>query len=172
MDYSVIPDKNLIKLIKSKHESDIDYGFECIYYKYAKLLYVCIFGIVKNQEDAQDLVNETFLSVFNSRDKLIEEKNLKYYLVVSAKNKAYTFMKTKKEVYKDDEYIYNELIDENVSLADIISEMKVYLNDYEIDLVLKHIVYEMTFEEIAKVQNEKLSTIKSRYYNALDKCKD
>ena len=96
MDYYSMPDKNLIKLLKSKYESDINYGFECIYYKYAKLLYVCIYGIVQNKDDASDLVNDTFLAVFNNRESLIEEKNLKYYLVVSAKNKAYTFMKNKK----------------------------------------------------------------------------
>ena len=102
MNNVFLPDNILIKKLKSKDRDMQEEGFEGIYYKYAKLAFTCINEIVKNYSDSEDLVSETFLSIFNKRETLLEEKNIKYYIVISAKNMALNFINKKK---REDIYV-------------------------------------------------------------------
>ena len=109
MDYINVLDRDLIKKLQSSDRYTQEEGFEGIYYKYAKLAFTCIYQIVKNYQDAEDLVNDTFLAIFNNRSRLQETKNLKYYIVVSAKNAALNFRNSRKlEVIKDDQIVFED----------------------------------------------------------------
>ncbi len=102
----------------------------------------------------------------------IELDNIKYYLVVQAKNSAINFQK-KNASSHDIEYI------EEISLGDmdedkttfncLIDDMRQYLTEYEINVILLHGVYEKSFVDIAKKYQKPVTTVKSAYHRAITK---
>ena len=171
-NYNEISDSLLIKKLKSKNRELIDEGYEGIYYKYAKLAFLCIHQIVKNYQDSEDLTQDVFINIFNNRDRLIEEKNLKYYIVVSAKNAAITFITKKKlECEYNDNYIYEDVSDSDSHIQEIINIMRKYLDEEEIDIIIDHIIYGDSFKDIASKKGVSENTIKTKYYRAIDKVK-
>ena len=74
---------NLTEQIINKDEST----FERIYSDYNKLVFYVIYQIVKDKEITKDLVQETFLSVYNKIDQY-NGGNFKYWVLQIAKNLA------------------------------------------------------------------------------------
>ena len=165
-------DKILIKKLKSNNQVDIDEGFEVLYQKYSKLIYVCIHKYVNQRESVEDLVSDTFLKVYENRYNLKADKNFKYYLVTTAKNLAINFIKKKEN---EVDILDVDVIDENVyqesNLKDMIDILKKDLNDEEISIIINHLIYAYTFEEIAKKMCVSTNTIKTKYFRALKKVK-
>jgi RNA polymerase sigma-70 factor, ECF subfamily len=60
----------------------------------------CLF-LVKNEEDALELVNDTFMAIWEKRDKLALDENLKAYMYISARNKCFNHLKKKRMKFQD-----------------------------------------------------------------------
>ena len=167
-----IDDKILIKKLKSNNQEDVDEGFEGIYQKYSKLIYVCIHKYVKSNESVEDLLSDTFLKVYENRYNLKADKNFKYYLVTTAKNLAINHIKKKDN---DVDMLDIDVIDENVyedsTLKDMIDILKRDLNQEEVDIIINHLIYAYTFEEIAYKLDQSINTVKTKYFRALKKVK-
>jgi len=167
-----IEDKDIVKRIKSNDRDLIEQAYEDLYNKYSKLAFVCINNIVKNYSDSEDLLADTFLKVFENRDSLIEEKNLKYYIVTTAKNTSLNFvMKKRLETVNVDDMFLEDIEDADSNINEMIDVMKQYLNDIEMKIVLNHLIYALTFEEIGSHMNLSSNTVKTTYYRALKKVK-
>lgn len=156
--------------LKSKDSSKIHVVFEEIYYSYGKLVYFTIMQYVKNNMDVEDLTQDVFLNFFNNLLKT-EIKNIKYYLVVSAKNKAINFIKANQgKIVLDENIVYEqEQSDFNKNYSIIILDMKKYLNEYEIDIIIQRAVYDCSFKELANKYGKSINTIISTYHRAVKK---
>ena len=49
--------------------------------------------------------------------------------------------------------------------------MKNYLSDYEIEVIIEHTIYNLSFKQIAKNKNKSINTVISTYYRAIIKYK-
>ncbi len=58
-------------------------------------------GYVKNEEDAIEIVNDAFLAVWDKKEYLTLDKNLKAYLYKAVKNKSLNFIHKKKLLTND-----------------------------------------------------------------------
>ena len=167
-----IDDKILIKKLKSKDQYKVDEAFEALYQKYSKLVYVCIKKYIKNNADIEDILSDTFLKIFEHRYDLNEAKNFKYYIVTTANNLAINFVKKKNNNYDlIDIDVVDEYESDDSEIKGMIDKLKEYLNDEEINIIIMHLIYAYTFDEIAKKENESENTIKTKYYRALKKVK-
>lgn len=157
------------------HDSDskrkLEREFKQIYDKYAKLLFYISFRIVENASDAEDAVNEAFLNFFNN---YYDIKNKKYYLVSSVKNISYNILQKRKNVK------YISIEDNNIDVEDKNQELlinsfyydlKSFLSDEEIDILFDHVIYSLTFSEIAKMRNTTKFSISSKYRRIKEKVK-
>ena len=76
-------------------------------------------------------------------------------------------------------YNYNNVIDllndysdfSHESCKEIIEEMKTILNNDEMNIIIKHLIYGISLVDIAKEQNTNISSIKSTYYRSIKKYK-
>lgn len=61
---------------------------------------------VKSAEDADEIVNDTFLTIWEKKDQLLLDETVKSYLYTIVRNKSLNFIKKKKlsEVILDDEF--------------------------------------------------------------------
>lgn len=168
-----IDDIDIIKSLKSKNIEQKETAFEELYYKYSKLIYVVINKYVKNKEDCEELTQDVFINVFNAIDRLDEHKNIKYYLIVSAKNLSQNYLNSKRFKEKEITNSLSEIDSLNYehSYDDIYEELKKYLDDLEIDILYRKIVYEETYKEMSKSLSIPIGTLMSKYSRALKKFK-
>lgn len=154
--------------IELKHNNKI--AFEKLYEKYNKLIYGIAFSILKNKEDAEDIVQIVFSKIYQiDKNKLPVDKEASWLYSVT-KNEAISFLRKKNNVI-DLENIY-EIEDDNNEINDIIDKVEFNrlirgLNDKEKQIISLKILANLSFEEIGKLLNEPTGTIKWRYYKSI-----
>ena len=74
-----------IQLIKAFKKGDA-HAFESLFNLYHKRLYYFLFGLLKSKEDAEEIVQETFLKIWESRENFWEDYPFESLLFRIAKN--------------------------------------------------------------------------------------
>lgn len=163
----MIIESHLIKKIKQRDEE----AFEIVYRKYEGLIYYIALSITKNKEDAEEIVQDTFLNMFNSIDTYQEKNKFKQWLMQIARNLSYNKVTRNKEknTIKDDEIIKNTQYNENT--IDYILTIEGNLDEQSSFIVISKIVYNFSFKEIAKDLNMTVNQVQSIYYQSLKKLK-
>ena len=87
-------DQDIIHLYRE--EGKREYAFNLIVRKYSERLYWHIRKLVINHEDTDDLLQNTFLKVWNALPDFREESRLYTWLYRIATNEVLTFLKRKK----------------------------------------------------------------------------
>lgn len=147
-----------------------DIAFQKIYTQYKKLIYGIAFGILKNKEDAEDIVQIFFSKLYTiEKDKLPREKIASWIYTV-IKNEAISLLRKKKEHF-DIETIY-EIEDKDNEINNLIDKEEFNkliskLDDKEREIITLKIIAGLPFEEIAKLLNKPSGTIKWRYYKSI-----
>ncbi len=164
-------ERRLYRAIKNCDTKKIESLFEEIYREYGKLVAYIISKYVGKKEDIEELTNDVFVN-FSRVLHRIELDNIKYYLVVQAKNSAVNFIKknSKHEIVEYLETVELSSLDgDRTAFYEIIDEMKSCLFEEEINIILLHAVYEKTFAEIADMYKKPVNTVKSTYRRAIAK---
>ena len=166
--------KLLYKAIKSNNEEKILEACDLIYQKYQKLIYFIISKYITNVFDIEDLTQTVFINFFNNLEKIDLTKNIKYYLVTSAKNLALNFIKKQNKIDYDDVLIYQtkDQNNNNYLYCDLINDLQKHLNEEQINIIILHTIEGYTFKEIAKKYNKKTNTIITIYNRALKQYKN
>ena len=118
--------------------------FDSIYEEYFDRVYYKVLSVVKNDDDAEDICQETFISVYKNLSKFREESNIYTWIYRIAINKTYDF--------------YTKVI---------LQEKLKLISDKEREIVILKDIYGYKLKEIAEMKNMNLSTVKSVYYKAL-----
>lgn len=164
-------EERLKHALRSNDTTKIHKVFNDIYEMYHKLIYFIIAKYVNDSEDIKDLVQETFISFYNNLN--YEIKNIKYYLIVSAKNKAINFNLKYNKIILDEDFVYNavDIKESSLDYQKIIEEMKKILTDLEIEIILQHTIYNLKFIQIANKYDLNVNTVISMYRRAIKKFK-
>ena len=159
-----------IKKLCSTSVEEMNKAFNLIFEKYRYLVYYVSFDILKNEEDAKDVVNETFLMMYEKRRDFRSESKLKYFLLVTAKNLSINrYKQTKNHLsYCDD--IAGKRDENNISLY--LEEFKGVLDEEEYRYLVLHLIYEFTFKEIARANYLTTSQVSSKYQRGIKKLRD
>ncbi len=164
-------DKTLLKAVKSGNKEKISLLFKSVYEKYYKLVFFCVSKYVEDNQIVEDIVNDTFLSFFNSASKV--KSSVKYYLLNSAKNNAINYLRKKKPSYDlENLTIASSFSDEGVVFKQTVEKMQKILSKMEVDIVLLHAVEDFKFREIATFLKMKLPTVITIYNRAIAKLKN
>ena len=163
----------ILKKLCSISTSEMNYSFNLIFKKYSKLVYYVAFDILKDDDETKDIVNETFMKMYENRRKFMSESSLKYFLLVSAKNLAINrYNKLKNHLpYDDDISSSKEDIESNSNISIYLEKFKEILDEKEYRYLVLHLLYEFSFKEIAKTYDLTTSQVSSKYRRALEKLK-
>lgn len=102
MNYNI--DKHLVEGLKSGSMRD----FDRLYAIYADLLYGFVLNLTKSPSDAKDIVQETFLRIWQTRAKLSVGRSFKSYLYTIAHNLIIDAFRSKIESVVFEDYICSE----------------------------------------------------------------
>lgn len=164
-----INDKELEKVFLEIKQNKTD-GVENLYNKYKKVVYGIAFMISKNQDDAEDIMQIVFAKIYKLEKSKIPINNYASWLYSITKNETINYLKKKKndipldKVYEipNDNNELNKIVD-NIEFNKLISK----LNDKEKEIISLKIVSNFSFQEIAKLLEEPVGTIKWRYYKSI-----
>ena len=145
-----------------------------LYNKCHKVIYGIAFSILKNKEDAEDIVQQVFEKLIKlDKEKLPNDKETTWLYTVT-KNETINFWKNKKADL-DLEEIYS-IEDENNDIEDLI-DIETYnglisgLSNQEKEIVSLKVLSDLSFSEIGNILGEPTGTIKWRYYKAVNTLK-
>ena len=160
-------DSRLIKLCKRGSEK----AFDEIYYSYYRLVFYQAYQVLNNKEDAEDVMQNTFLKFMNGINEVDENSNLKQYLSTIAKNLAIDGYRRKKRQENVDDVDSITSSNDRYSESDILISLRGTLERDEARIFVLKVVYDYTFKEIAQELEVTLNVMEAKYYKALKKVK-
>lgn len=147
-----------------------------------------MFFIVKDESDAADITQETFLKAWQHFNEYYSTKSFKSWILKIAKNTALDFLKKKKEIpfsdFSADEA--DELFEETIAdleknpeelliereNADQLNMLLQKLPDSQRIVIVLHIHEDMSFYEISEILEESLNTVKSRFHRGMNRLRE
>ena len=141
--------------------------FDHIYEEYFDRVYYKVLSVVKNDDDAEDICQETFISVYKNLSKFREESNIYTWIYRIAINKTYDFFKKRKLEFEINDDVLSLPEDINFDTKVILEEKLKLISEKEKEIVVLKDIYGYKLKEIAEMKNMNLSTVKSVYYKAL-----
>ena len=141
--------------------------FDNIYEEYFDRVYYKVLSVVKNDDDAEDICQETFISVYKNLSKFREESNIYTWIYRIAINKTYDFFKKRKLEFEINDDVLSLPEDINFDTKVILEEKLKLISEKEREIVILKDIYGYKLKEIAEIKNMNLSTVKSVYYKAL-----
>ena len=141
--------------------------FDNIYEEYFDRVYYKVLSVVKNDDDAEDICQETFISVYKNLSKFREESNIYTWIYRIAINKTYDFFKKRKLEFEINDDVLSLPEDINFDTKVILEEKLKLISEKEKEIVILKDIYGYKLKEIAEMKSMNLSTVKSVYYKAL-----
>ena len=149
---------------------------EKLYNKYSKFMYKVAFGILKNQYDAEDSVQQTFLKLIDKYDKLdfSDERRTRNLIGIICRNVSFNiYNKDKKVVLTDDDTgmePYSPNFDLSVIIISKDNVNKVMEFIYGMDDIYREVVLlksqDLSIAEISDILNIKPNTVQKRLERA------
>lgn len=141
-----------------------------IYEKYYKTLFLYALSLCGNQQDAEDLVQTTFLKAFLSYQ---STGSIRYWLSKVLKNEFLNFQKQRARIVDENSFNLEQLSEETRTLDKIIldeQKRRLFQAIMHLPLIQKNILMDTIYfnlkdEEIAKINNiskENVRQIRSR----------
>ncbi|GIN58462.1 RNA polymerase sigma factor [Lederbergia ruris] len=165
-------DDVLIEKIKNGN----DHAFRLLVEKYRNLIFHTVYGVLRNEKDAEDATQEVFLKIYTSLPKY-ENQGFKTWMTRIAVNHAID-IKRKKVRRKEDQQVeyeesYHTPSTENVEFLVIQKERRHLLRERLKELPANYrevvedfYIQEKSYQEIAEKTNVKTKTIEVRLYRA------
>lgn len=161
--------KNNLHIAMQNVIENKEQNFEIFYKECKDYAFKIAFGIIKNKEDSEDIVQNLFLKIYKLPKEKLPTKNEASWLYSVVKNETLNYIKSKrKDINIDDLQIYKE--DEGISnLINEASykELMKKLNSEEELIVKLKTESNFTFKEIAKILGKNENTVKWKYYSAI-----
>jgi len=138
--------------------------FDEIFEEYFDRIYYKVLGVVKNPEDAEDISQEVFMSVYRNLKSFRSESNIYTWIYKIAINKIYDFFRKRKVELDINEEILMLEDNTNIETPIFLEEKLKLISPKEREIV---ILNGYKLKEIAEMKNINISTIKSIYYKAI-----
>ncbi len=130
-----------------------------------KLLRTC-FLMLGNKEDAEDVVQETFVKVFEKVGNFRENSGLYTWIYTIALNLSRDRLRKKKDVLAlEDEWLGNDDVESHVEESidrEVLKKELFKLHPMYMEVMVLFYFEELSIKEISVLLNEKEGTIKSR----------
>ncbi|MBQ2627471.1 MAG: RNA polymerase sigma factor [Eubacterium sp.] len=162
-------DENLIARIAAGDRE----AFAEVYEATKSSVYGFALSILKNREDAEDVMHDTYLKLYKSAEGYVPQGKPLAFILTIVKNTAYNKLRSRREV-AGDSFTEETSPDAYGPVEDklVLDTALTVLDDTERMIVLLHAVSGMKHREIAEILCLNQSTVLSKYRRALKKVKE
>lgn len=167
--------------IRETYKRNPDEGFRMLVDKFQSSMYWHIRRMVVSHEDAEDVLQETFIRIFRYLGEFRFESSLSTWIYRIVTNECIRFLNKKKEEILSSEELQDDLINKLMAseYVDYENEMEVKFQQAILRLPEKQrIVFnlryydELSYEEISSITESKVETLKANYHFAKEKIKE
>ena len=162
-------DQPLIEAFQSGDE----FAFVSLYNRYKGPVYAFCVKMLSDREVAADVMQDTFLRLYENRDRLLKSSSFKSWLFTIARNQCLNTMRRDKRMVGYGEGIENvpgestpgsrlEKSERIAMVSDCLMRLK---PDYREVLILRE-YQNLSYDEIAAVTRSTVSSVKSRLFKA------
>lgn len=151
-------------------------GFKLLMNKYQKPLYWHIRRMIGNHDDANDVLQNTFIKVFKSINRFESKSKLYTWLYKIATNETITFINKQKrkqtEAIDNNEKAYHLKAVDSVDGDELIKRLKtaISLLPEKQKMVFNMRYYdEMTYDQISQILGTSVGGLKASYHHAVKK---
>ena len=171
-NYGELADEELILLLKERDKL----AFTEIYQRNWHMLYLHTFKVLGDEDEAKDLVQDTFFSIWEKSGDLEIKTNLKGYLFVAVRNRVFSLIRKKKANPDFVDIVMEELNQlDNTTVEHIDERELIRLIDLEIEQLPKKMkeVFELsrkeflTNKEIARKLNMSEEAVKKQIHRSI-----
>lgn len=175
------------QIIKDYLNGDLD-AFEILVGRYLKPLYNFVYRITGSTQDVDDIMQDVFVKVWNNIKKYRVGENFKTWVFTITRNTTIDYLRKKKHVifsdFESDEggnFLTDTLADTEPLADELYARMEkkeslemalATLAPIYREVVLLHYREDLTFDEIGKIVNRPLHTVKSQHRRGLEKLKE
>ena len=161
--------------------TDQEKGFRMLIGKFQSPIYWHIRRMVVSHEDAEDVLQETFIKIFRHLDDFRAESSLSTWIYRIATNECIRFLNRREEQAVSTEEMQAELMNKLMAsdYVDYDNAMEVKFQQAILTLPEKQrLVFnlryydELKYEEISRITDTKVDTLKANYYFAKEKIKE
>lgn len=163
--------------IDEKIISDIAAGNGAAFREFYNLTSEAVYGfalsILKNSHDAEDIMQETYVKIYNSADTYTHRGRPMAWVFTIVKNLCYNKIRKNRQHEDITDYMHSisdKSRDDRIN-AMVLEEAMNVLNEEERQIVILHAMTGMKHREIAEILNMPVSTVLSKYNRSLKKLK-
>lgn len=163
---------------KKSRARDPKLFLKILYDTYKEKVYRIAYYILGNEHDAKDVVQDTFITVYNKIDQLKDYEKISSWICVIASNLAKSkYNKKKKETLVENDRVISlidptscfnipeELLLQKEFKEYLLKQMNELQHHYR-ELLVLYYYGGLSYEEISQVLNENIGTVKSRLFRA------
>jgi len=184
MKYNFKNEETLVSELKKFNED----AFNFFVLKYQKMITSYVNKLINNQDEAWNISQEVFISVFKNIDKFRAESSLKTWLYKIARNftinrikylkvrksDKHNSIENTKEKYPNYDIKVNENPLSNLQIKEsneLIQKVLSSLKPNDRDIIILRDLKELNYDEISEILEVSLGTVKSRLFRAREKFK-
>ncbi len=150
-----------------------EFAFVSLYNRYKGPIYAFCVKMLSDREVAADVMQDTFLRLYEHRDRLLKTSSFRSWLFTIARNQCLNTIRKDRRLVSWDESVHQLAADttpmvtlEKSERISLVSDYLMRLSpEYREVLVLRE-YQNMSYEEIAAVTRSSLSAVKSRLFKA------
>lgn len=172
-----LTDEQLLELIRLNKES----GFRSLMHQYQEQTYWHIRRMVTTHEDADDVVQNTFIKVFRNLDKFKGNSKLYTWIYRIATNESLTYLKSRKRRHSEsidesENNIENNLIADDYFDGDsvqlLLQKAIVALPDKQKAVFNLRYYEEMPYSDMSEILETSVGALKASYHHAVKKIEE
>lgn len=135
-----------------------------------KNVYSFALSILRNHDDALEVMQDTFVSVYNNANRYENKDKPMAWILTITKNLSYMKLRKSKKTTDIDDLEFSSIDnhDDKIFIKHLLDK----LTKEEREIVILHVVNGFKFHEIAKLLDLKLSTTLSKYHRAIKRIKE
>ena len=171
-DFVLYNDEELMQEIKAGNM----FAFDALYEKYCKRVYKFAYSILKSREEAENLMQDVFLNLWENRHKVEKDSSVKSYVFTITYHAAISVIRKKARESEFVEYL-KSVQEINVEPVDVVLEYNELTNKLDEiintlpkrqkEVYLLHKVEALKYNEIAERLHISVNTIENHMSRAL-----
>lgn len=152
--------------------------FDSFYREYAGRLFATAYRMVRNQQDALDIVQESFLRAYNARDRFEGRSRVSTWMYRIVANLSYDMLRRRAREKRAEEperfdppgetYDGERAVRKSEMLAHVEEAIATLTPRQKLIFVLKT-YQELSYPEIAEITRSRVGTIKATYAQSVEK---
>ena len=162
-------DKKRLEVLASKLKDGSEKAFDEIFYTTKDYLFYYIFSIIKNQTQADDILQDTFRSVYINISNYKSKNFLSWIITIAHNNSVNYIRKESKMIYLEDDSSNKMSVGSKDDEILLLKDMENILNQNELEIVMMHVLGNFTHKQISIGLDKPIGTITWRYNEALKK---